>query len=103
MSTKGFVIDFTLFPLTHKKRDHMMFDLPCSDVIFKFVGQHKPRRQPRRNASVPNIAYISPISVPYIIKIKAIFQLLEFGENLKNSDPPPLVKASRRHLKCRLF
>ena len=35
----------------HKKRDHMMFDLTCSDVIFKFVGQHKPRRQPRRNAS----------------------------------------------------
>ena len=41
---------------------------------------------------VPNVAYISPIPVPYIIKIKVIFQLFEFGKNLKNSDPPPQSK-----------
>ena len=34
---------------------------------------------------VPNVAYISPISVPYIVKIKVIFLLFEFGKNVKNS------------------
>ena len=38
---------------------------------------------------VPNVAFISPISVPYIIRIRVIFQLVEFGKKLKNSDPPP--------------
>ena len=41
---------------------------------------------------VPNVAYISPISVPFIIKIKVIFLLFEFGKNVKNSDPPPRLK-----------
>ena len=41
---------------------------------------------------VPNVAYISPISVPYFIKIKVIFQLLEIGEKFKKSDPPPQSK-----------
>ena len=41
---------------------------------------------------VPNVPYISPISVPYIIKVKVILLLFEFGKNVKNSDPPPLVK-----------
>ena len=60
------------------------------------------------------LAYISPIAVSYIIKIKegsrqagrqqafkegsrharkVIFQLFEFGKNLKNSDPPPLSQS----------
>ena len=75
---------------------------------------------------VPNVAYISPLAVSYIIKIKegsrhaerqqafkegsrhagrqqackegsgharkVIFQLFEFGKNLKNSDPLPQSK-----------
>ena len=32
---------------------------------------------------VPNVAYISRISHPYDIKIRAIFQSFEFGKNLK--------------------
>ena len=39
----------------------------------------------------PNVANISPITVP-VIKIKVIFLLIEFGKNVKNSDPPPQVK-----------
>ena len=42
--------------------------------------------------NVPNVAYISPISVPYIIKLKVIFQLFEFRKNLKKSDHPPQSK-----------
>ena len=41
----------------------------------------------------PNVANISPITVP-VIKIKVIFLLIEFGKNVKNSDPPPQVKVS---------
>ena len=43
---------------------------------------------------VANVTYISPISVPYMIKIRAIFQLIEFGKNLKNSDPPIIQSQS---------
>ena len=39
---------------------------------------------------LPNFAYISPIYHPYIIKIKAIFQPFELGENLKIQTPPHL-------------
>ena len=48
-------------------------------------------------------AYISPISVPHIIKMRVIFQLFEFGKCLKNSDPPPPPVKASLHLKCRIF
>ena len=34
---------------------------------------------------MPNVAYILPIRVPYIIKIKVIFQLFEFEKNMKQA------------------
>ena len=41
---------------------------------------------------LPIVAYISPISVANIVKIKVIFQLHELRKNLKICTPPPLIQ-----------
>ena len=50
---------------------------------------------------VPNVAHITPILVPYIIKSKVRFQLFEFGKKLKKMDPPPQSKLASIKGKCR--
>ena len=76
-----YYFDIVAPPLTLAKTVPKSYQIDTWGLFYSYIGH-----------IVPDVAYISQISVPFVIKINVIFQLFESGKNLKNSDPPPQSK-----------